>query len=580
MPHFQTTCRILFLGLGLLSACAAGPEPAPDPAAGPASDPKAEPEQPVAERPGHTGATGAYLDARFAAAEANADKAAGFYLRALDADSANPELLQGAFVSSLLSGRPEAATLARRLPANQEAQYLLAGVDARAGKWSEAEQRFSSMPRQGLTQLLQPLLVAWAQQGAGRTDAALATLRPFADGKTFRGIYVLHMALIADQAGRTAEAERQYTLARTLFGPGNLRLAQIMASWESRQGRAEAARQVLTGLTDGQDEMALVMPALIASDNARAVPTPLQGIADAYLALAAALRQQDANDFALIMLRLALDLRPDFTEARILTAEIHTAGKHPLQAMEALAPVPASDPLSPMIRLQRANLLDRVDRTDAALRELDTLSREYPNSPLPEIQKGDILRMKNRFPEAITAYDRAISRLSSPRRSAWPLFFSRGVAHERAHQWPQAEADLRKALELAPDQPAVLNYLGYSWADQGVHLPEARRMIERAIEQEPKDPAIIDSLGWVMLRQGHANDAELLLQQAVDLQPEDPTINSHLGEAYWAVGRRLEAVFQWRRALTLNPEPEDKERLVARLRDVDAEQLTPVTRTR
>ena len=569
MLQIPTLCRVLFLGLGLLSTVAA-------------ADPELAPKSkgPAVGRQVHAGATGAYLNARFAASHADPEQAAGSYLRALEADPSSPELLLGAFVASLLSGRPEAVTLARRLPANQEAQYLLAAVDARAGKWDAARQRFSSLPRQGVTQLLQPLLVAWAEQGAGRTDAALATLRPFADGNTFRGIYMLHMALIADQAGRIGEAERLYTLARSLFAPNNLRLAQIIASWEARQRRPDAARQILLGLSEGQDDMALVLPALIARDTARPVATPLQGIADAYLALAVALRQQNANDFAQIMLRLALDLRPDFTEARILMAEAQLVGKHPAQALEMLAMVPANDPLSPIIRLQRARLLDRLGRTDPALLELDAMSREFPSSPLPEIQKGDLLRAKLRFADAVAAYDRAISRLTVPRRSAWPLFFSRGVAHERAKQWPQAEADLQRALELAPDQPAVLNYLGYTWADQGIRLAEARRMIERAIEQEPKDPAIIDSLGWVMLRQGHADDAELLLEQAVDLQPEDPTINSHLGDAYWAVGRRLEAVFQWRRALTLNPEPAEKARLEARLREISSEPLTPVNGTR
>ena len=568
MPNITIICRSLLLCLGLLPACVAAGSAAPGFVA-PGSD--TQDSAPST----YTGAAGAYLDARFASAEADSGQAADNYLRALEADPNNAELLQGAFISSLLSGRPAAITLAQRLPGNQEAQYLLAGEDARAGRWQEARQRFLAMPRQGLTQLLQPLLVAWTEQGAGRTDDALATLRPFADGKNFRGIYVLHMALIADQAGRVAEADQFYALARTLFAQNNLRLEQILASWEFRQGRADAAKGMLLGLTDGQDEMALVVPALTADPAARTVATPLQGIADAYLALAAALRQQNANDFALIMLRLALDLRPDFTEARILVVEVNVASKHFGQAMQALAPVLPGDPLYPMVRLQRTRLLERLGQTDAALAELEALARDYPASPLPDVQRGDILRSQNHPEAAIEAYDRAIAKLAAPRRSAWPLFFSRGVAQQQAHHWKLAEADLQRALELAPNQPAVLNYLGYSWADQGINLPEARRMIELAIEQEPKDAAIIDSLGWVMFRQGHADDAELLLEQAISLQPEDPTINIHLGEAYWAVGRRLEAVFQWRRALTLNPDADDKLRLEARLRDVDSEQLTP-----
>ena len=581
MPQIPVICRALIVGLGLFSAnIAVGSEVTPEATPDSASAvPSAPTPAPFTMRPRYSGGEGAYLSARFAAAEADPDKAAVAYLHALEADPSNPELLQAAFVASLLAGRPEAVTLARLLPANQEAQYLLAGVDARAGDWDYAERRFSAMPRLGLTQLLQPLLMAWARQGAGRTDDALAILTPFAEGVNFRGIYVLHMALIADQAGRTEEAGKLYRQAQTMFAPTNLRLAQIIASWDARQGQTDKAQQILSGLTDGQDEMALVVPTLIAHDTAQVVATPLQGIADAYLALAAALHQQNASDFALIILRLALDLRPDFTEARVLMSEILVAGKHPLPALEALAPVPADDPLSPLVRLQRTRLLERLGRTELALHELDILSEEYPGSPLPQIQKGDILRSKNRFVEAIAAYDLAIARLAAPRRSAWPLFFSRGIAHERAHQWPAAEADLQRALQLAPDQPAVLNYLGYSWADQGVHLPEARQMIERAIEQAPKDAAILDSLGWVMLRQGQAGDAEQLLRQAVSLQPEDPTINSHLGEAYWAVGRRLEAVFQWRRALNLNPDPEEKARLEARLRDIDGEQLTPSPRT-
>jgi Flp pilus assembly protein TadD len=188
---------------------------------------------------------------------------------------------------------------------------------------------------------------------------------------------------------------------------------------------------------------------------------------------------------------------------------------------------------------------------------------------------GDLLRDKNRFPEAVAAYDRALAHTGSPSRSVWPLLYARGVAHERAHQWPKAEADFKRALELSPDQPTVLNYLGYSWADQGTNLAEARQMIDKALQQRPDDGAIIDSLGWVTLRQGDSQGAVKLLERAVEMEPEDATINGHLGDAYWAVGRKLEAMFQWRRALTLNPEPEDAARIEGRLHETTAALTEP-----
>jgi Flp pilus assembly protein TadD len=145
------------------------------------------------------------------------------------------------------------------------------------------------------------------------------------------------------------------------------------------------------------------------------------------------------------------------------------------------------------------------------------------------------------------------------------VFYQRGVAEERAHDWPKAKADLEQALKLSPDQPFVLNYLGYSYADMGQNLDEARSMIERAAFRRPDDGAITDSLGWVLLRQGHADQAVKVLERAVELEAEDPTINGHLGDAYDAAGRKVEALFQWRRALTLKPDPEDKAKLDAKL---------------
>jgi Flp pilus assembly protein TadD len=188
--------------------------------------------------------------------------------------------------------------------------------------------------------------------------------------------------------------------------------------------------------------------------------------------------------------------------------------------------------------------------------------------------------MSGRFSDAVSAYDRAIARIPHPGQNDWPLFYDRGIALERSKQWPKAEADFEFALQLAPDQPYVLNYLGYSWAEQGRNLSRAHQMIERALQLRPNDGSIIDSLGWVQLRQGETSNAVQQLEHAVELDPEDSTINGHLGDAYWAAGRKLEAEFQWRRALTLNPDPAEIPSLQSKLHEAEASISTPASAER
>ena len=124
---------------------------------------------------------------------------------------------------------------------------------------------------------------------------------------------------------------------------------------------------------------------------------------------------------------------------------------------------------------------------------------------------------------------------------------------------------MRKALEMQPEQPHVLNYLGYSWIDQGVNLDEGMKMIKRAVDQRPDDGYIVDSLGWAFYRIGNYDEAVKNLERAIDLKPEDPTINDHLGDAYWRVGRTLEAKFQWAHARDLKPEPDELPKITAKI---------------
>jgi tetratricopeptide (TPR) repeat protein len=550
MPLFRDARRAALLTLSLLSACAAA-----DPTA------SADLTPPVFS------SSGDYLAGRFELSHGDFDVAAGDLLRALAAEPNDPELLVQTFLACLNAGRPETVQLARRLPTNQVAQMLIADAAAKSGDWQKAVALFRAVPRDGVMQLLQPLLLAWASQGAGDTDAALATLRPYLDNPRYRSIVALHAGMIADIAGRARDAATYYQMTEADQSPESPRTALILASWHARSGQLAAAEGILTRAAANVPEVEIALPSLIASVNKRPVNRALDGMAEAYSTFAAALRAQETGDFAMVMARLALDVKPDSAAALLMAADIQANAKHYQAALTLLDNgIRTNDPIVPIIRLRHAGILELMDRKDGAIHEIEQIGRDFPDSSIPDLELGDLLRSKHQFTEAIVAYDRVIGRIRQSSPSDWIIYYSRGIAYERTGQWTRAEADFNHALELSPDQPAVLNYLGYAWADMGRNLDRARDMIQRAAARRPNDGAITDSLGWVLYRQGNFNEATKLLERAVGLEPEDPTITEHLGDAYWATGRKIEAQYQWRRALTLNPTPEDAVKLEAKIK--------------
>ena len=543
------------LALSLLSGCAAArPDPLNDAAA----------KRPV------VGASGAFLVGRYALGRTDFDTASADFLQALAVDPNDTDLQQQAFGAAVLTGRPEATTLARQLPSNPTAILVLADQDVRAGAWLDAEAKFASLPGQGLTQVLQPLLLAWSQQGAGSTDQALATLRPYIEGTRYRGVFELHAAMINDQAGRAAEAAQLYRQAVVDHGGLNLRLGSIVASWQARSGHEAEARATIRMMAESSPDLSIAEPALEINAGRPQVANAADGIAEAYLALAAALQRSDGGEFSLLLLRLALDLRPGFTSARLLAADVQSGAGQQEAALATLTPVPADDPLIAVVRLRQVRLQERLGHAAEARRLLEQLAVDFPQRSEPLAQLADMQVGAGRYADAATTYGRAIGRLAAPGRGDWVLYYQRGMAYDRAHDWPDAEADFLHALALSPDQPFVLNYLGYAWAEQGRNLTRAREMIERATALRPDDGAIMDSLGWVLLLQGDNAGAIRWLERAVEHTPEDPTANGHLGDAYAAVGRRPEALTQWRRALILNPEPEDAAKLQAKLAGTDS----------
>jgi tetratricopeptide (TPR) repeat protein len=380
----------------------------------------------------------------------------------------------------------------------------------------------------------------------------------------------LHAALIADVAHRDGLADRLYGALQKDLGAPNVRLAQIIASWQARSGHPDQARQTILALGREGSDIGLAVPGLLAEVAKPQIADARDGIAEAYAGMAGALHQDNHGVVAPMLLQLALMMKPDLTEAHLVAADLAAGDQHFAEAAACLRQVAPDDPLYGIVQLHLAGYEARLGQYAPAEAQLRALAKANPDQPDPLARLGDTYAEEHKFADAVAAYSGAIARLTHPVKSDWPLFYARGAAYERVHDWPRAETDMREALALSPDQPAALNFLGFSWTEQNRNLPQARDMIQRALDQRPNDGAIVDSLGWVVLRLGDVHRAVQLLQQAAELDPVDPTITGHLGDAYWEAGRHLEAEDQWRRALVLNPDADEAARIESRLKSVDA----------
>ncbi len=242
-------------------------------------------------------------------------------------------------------------------------------------------------------------------------------------------------------------------------------------------------------------------------------------------------------------------------------AEAYEGAKKYDAEIAAFDQIPEDSPLWINVQIQKAFALNSLEKVDEAKALLETLIARDPKDMRPLDALGNILRSHERYEEARAYYSRAVDLVDKPGKENWALYYSRGVCNERLKDWPAAEADFKQALELAPDELLILNYLGYSWVDQGLNLKQAMDYIRKAVKLKPDDGYYVDSLGWAYYRLGNMTEAVEQLERAVELRPDDPIINDHLGDAYWRVGRTLEAKYQWEQAMSLEPEPEQEETL-------------------
>jgi tetratricopeptide (TPR) repeat protein len=517
---------------------------------------------------------GSYLAGLVARDDHDLTAAATFFRFALQADPENITLARNAMIAAISAGRmDDALEMAKgivKADLRDPIGNLLLGVDAlRAGRSAEAAGRFSVASRTRIYALLMPIASAWALYGDGRFDEAENELRGLRETGPFAPFAHFHLALLNDAAGRREAAESAYSDALRQSGPAAMRLVEAYGSFLERTGRIGDAEKLYRDIIGRQGDAPPIEAALsrlLAGEPSRPlVTTAIAGVAEAFYGAGSALVREEDGDAGLLLDRFAVFAQPNFDVARLLLGERLERLRRHEDAVEVYRGISSRSVFASAAGLRQAWALHQLKRDDEAVDILRRTAQLDGSDPEALMTLGDILRSGDRYDEAAVEYGRAIERIGKPEERHWTLFYARGIALERAKQWPRAEADFLKALELRPDQPLVLNYLGYSWIEQGLNLQRARQMVERAVSLRPNDGYIVDSLGWALYRLGHYDEAVTHLERAVELRPVDPTINDHLGDAYWKVGRVNEARFQWQRALTMKPEADQVQKIKAKL---------------
>ncbi len=519
---------------------------------------------------------GNYLAGRHAQFNSDPKFAIKYYLSSLRINPKNVELRKRVIALMVSEGRIKEALVQADFISKVETKntdfITLLNVlkNAKNQDFSSVKHKIKNLSTKGLNTFLLPMLQAWVLAAEKKYDEALKILDQETNNDGLKTLFSVHGALICERAGRNQDAIKRYQLALKLRENPNLRITILLGNLYERMGIYGKATELYNKFKSERPNTTLLSSAY-QRIKFKKKPAPLHasakdGVAEALFSLASAIQTQ--NPFqTLIYGRLASYVRPSLSIANLIVAESLEENNRVLDANKVYSRIIDDPYYSWIVRLRIADNLDRLGKTEKAIKTLKIMTQENKQRIDALINMGNILQRHKRYEESSKPYEEAKKRIRQFKKRHWSLHYSLGISYERQKKWALAEKNFLMALELQPNQPSVLNYLGYSWVDQGVKLARAETMIRNAVKQRPRDGYIVDSLGWVLYRLGNLEGAVKALERAVQIRPEDPTINDHLGDIYWAIGRKREATFQWNRALILDPEEDQITKIKKKLSD-------------
>lgn len=526
--------------------------------------------------------SGSFLAGQVAAKGNDDEAAVAFYERSVELDPENTAIKRLLFLALAANGRiDDAVVLARessQIPEEATFTRLVIAVDLLKNKsWSKVGETLKSPAGTELDKLVENLVVAWSHFGSGETAKAMELASEIEGPEWVVAIRNYHSGLMSAAIGNDEAAIplfKKATEDRAMAGvltTAYMRAIEALALAQQRMGEQDEALKTLRA---GQDLLSNHPPFkhLLAEFGAGKTLPPIvtsaqQGGAEIFYNVGSALSQQGGAPFAQSHLQLARFLHPKSDAIAISLAGLFEKQKKHLRANKYYESIEPSSAFFRRSQLEHALNLNELKEPEKAITILSSLIESEPADLLSYLTLGSVYAQQEEYAKAAVIYDRAVSQVEKPESHHWNLYYRRGIAYERTDNWEKAEPNFRKSLELVPNQPDVLNYLGYSWVDMGINLDEGMEMIRKAVDLKPRSGFIVDSLGWAHFKLGNYPEAVKELERAVNLMPEDPVVNDHLGDAYWKVGRKLEATFQWNHALASKPTLEDKIKIQAKLRN-------------
>lgn len=517
---------------------------------------------------------GSYLAGREAFADFDTEAAATYYVDAARNDWSNPDLVYGALEALVVDGQiGRAADMAQHLaelePQSPLARIVLGTVALKERRYESAIRELASVKSNTFLGVTSAILAAWAEIGDKDYEQSQKILEVISRAG-FDDFLRFHRALMADVAGKSdialSEIAKSYKAQ-----PNDMRLVEAyvrMLANDSQFSKAETVLDTFKAQSWSSPFIAGLQKAIAEKRRpGKLTPTVQAGGAELFYDIGKGLTQDGSTDFAAIYYNLGLYLTPRNDLINLAMAGIFENAKQYGRANALYNAVPRNSPYRDLAMVRAAENIEAMGDPEEAIRRLHNLALVQPDNFDVVVALGNQQRFAKNYKEAIDAYSRALKLADGRKPRNWSLYYARGIAYERDGQWPKAEADFKTALALNPNQPQVLNYLGYSWVDQGTHLQEALDMIKKAIDWDPSDGYVVDSLGWAYYRLQRYADAVATLEQAVELRPNDPEINDHLGDAYWRDGRQREARFQWGIAADLAKTGDIKTRAEEKLRN-------------